>query len=392
MNILKVTVFAAVVSYSSHLPLLASEGADATVNLVIQELIEDVPDIRELLADKENAPESTMVFGSDKTDIQEDLDEQLDRIIKVLVGSDYEAARDELFEIDDELSILTQHRDELRIQSLSAFASPSELGMKDWLLRREFATGSKEDLEEDIAATERNIAALEKAKRDIESAFGNALREKYDLSLSVAQIKSVLYQINGSSIVQAAITFSVLRQIETRMGEILSSTENETIQRRYYAVAAALRLVTMRLHQNHLARYEREWIPKLQDLISENNELISETEEELRDAGSSSRIQSYETNLSVQRRVSEVMMDYSTLLSQRKAVIEKRLIESQKDARLAINTLKTLENAAILSEQFRISDEEFRSMVQIENADLIPLDDEEIFQRYVDISKQMAIN
>ena len=92
MNILKVTVFAAVVSYSSHLPLLASEGADATVNLVIQELIEDVPDIRELLADKENAPESTMVFGSDKTDIQEDLDEQLDRIIKVLVGSDYEAA------------------------------------------------------------------------------------------------------------------------------------------------------------------------------------------------------------------------------------------------------------------------------------------------------------
>ena len=141
-----------------------------------------------------------------------------------------------------------------------------------------------------------------------------------------------------------------------------------------------------------MARYEREWIPKLQDLISENNELISETEEELRDAGSSSRIQSYETNLSVQRRVSEVMMDYSTLLSQRKAVIEKRLIESQKDARLAINTLKTLENAAILSEQFRISDEEFRSMVQIENADLIPLDDEEIFQRYVDISKQMAIN
>ena len=87
-----------------------------------------------------------------------------------------------------------------------------------------------------------------------------------------------------------------------------------------------------------------------------------------------------------------MMMDYSTLLSQRKAVIEKRLIESQKDARLAINTLKTLENAAILSEQFRISDEEFRSMVQIENADLIPLDDEEIFQRYVDISKQMAIN
>ena len=63
---------------------------------------------------------------------------------------------------------------------------------------------------------------------------------------------------------------------------------------------------------------------------------------------------------------------------------------AQADADVALNTLKTLEAAVSLQSQMLWSSSEFESLMEISPPELIPLDDEEMFQRFLDVSRELA--
>ena len=81
---------------------------------------------------------------------------------------------------------------------------------------------------------------------------------------------------------------------------------------------------------------------------------------------------------------------YRQMLEERRALTERGLEVARADAAMALNTLKTLEAAVSLQSTMLWSQSEFEALRGIEPPELIPIDDEEMFQRFLDVSRELA--
>lgn len=369
-------------------PLMAQSPAAPHTNAVVSRLSDELPNIRNYILEMETSPTEGR-FQRTQQDVQDDLDELLDEIIDLIVGTDYDVNRERLFKAEEEINTLELEIDELRIQRIDASPSPAELSLVDRAMQRTYAPGSIEDIDATITTKQARLAELRGQANTILREFRQIMAESYGLDLDNDQARALLFQINGSSISEVVIVYSVFQQIEARLAEIRATTSNDEILRRYYGLAATLRLVTVRLHEAHAIQYSQNWIPAIIELRQEQAALMTETELALDVETNEARIGGYENNLMIQQEVDAVMADYEELLLERQTNVQERLDEAQRDAAFAINSLKTLENAAILFEQFSRSDSEFQALTQIQNSELIPLDDEEVRENYLDISRQM---
>ncbi len=368
---------------------VASAQQAPQVDNVMDRVSDRLPDIRAGLANLETAPETGDFWTTGQDDIQADLDQILDEIIAIIVGEDFVATRGQLFELDDQIADAELQLEEMRIARITASPSPQELSLIDRALWRSVTPDSQEDYDLRIASTSEQIETLTVARNRIIGEFRRRLSEQYEIDLSVEQARAILYQINGSSIAEAAISVSVLGQIEQRLAEIRTSTSNDEILRRYYGLAAALRLVAVRLHERHLIQYEQDWLPALESLDADQQQLIANTQIATDAEQDADRRRAYENNLTIQQAVADVIVDYRNILLERKEIVIVRLEDARGDAALAVNTLRTLENAALLFDQFSWHEDEFRSLLSIPSADLIPLDDAEVSENYLDLSRQM---
>lgn len=385
MTYLKPALTAALLTLSA--PALAQSG-DPTAR-VIEITLDDLPDIQEVLIDLEDAPERGWIIWSDRSDVEDDLNEYLDLIIEQILGEDYATARADLFDLDTRLARVEAELDELRVDLLTAPRSEAVFDTTDTLMMREYAAGSVEAIQIEMEELEVRKDALIASRAALQRGFRQTLNETYDLDLTREQSQSLLYQINGSSIVETMVTFRVLERIEARLAEIRSTVVSDDSLRNYYGVAATMRLITVRLHQRHLSDYDDVWLPALAELEADNAALIAATIDAVEADPSEARQAAYENNLAIQRQIADVITDYRALLMARRDETYARMQEATLDAQVAVNTLRTLQSAAILFEQVTIASEEFAALTSISDAQLIPLDDQEIFENYLDISRQL---
>ena len=368
-------------------------GADASVSeaagAVISLLREELPGIREHLAEVEAAPEFSR-FRRDQADIQEDLDSLLDEILAVVVGDLYRSKREEVLARDERLNALNTELADLIDQREEARPSPAELSLVDRTMGRQYAAGSQQDIDRQIEAVKSELRKEEAANRAVFADLARELGVRYQIGISAEQARSLLYQLNGSSIVEARVAYVVLNDIEARLAASRSEAPNDEVMRRYYGMAAALRLVVVRLHEAHLLRYEAEWLPRLVALEANQQALIDKTGEELQSEEAPERRAHYENNLELQLKIMEVATDYRERLLRQQEAVRVRLAEAQADARVAINTLQTLESAKILSSEMASSTEEFRALLEINTSDLIPLTESDIDDPYLDLSRCLA--
>ena len=363
-----------------------AEGRD--VAPVIQGIEDDLDTIRGIIADMDEAPATSMPLLSDKADYREDLNRQLDRVLGLVLGDLYDESREALFALDEERERIDAGIAELRIDRITAPRSADVVGLIDQTLNR-FAPGSIEAIDAEIALIEAQREELERRRASLLRGFADRLLAEHGVEITREEAEAALYQVNGVTIVESAMAFEVVRRIEERLREIQGVTEDDSVLRRYYAVAAVTRLLVERLYERHLREYEEEWLPKLAEIEARNDALIAETEGAIAGADEARR-PIYEGNLRVQQQVAEVVDAYRAMLLEREELTRAGLKVAQADADVALNTLKTLEAAVSLQSQMLWSSSEFESLMEISPPELIPLDDEEMFQRFLDVSRELA--
>ena len=357
---------------------------------IISQALKDLDSIRTLLAEVQNLDENPGRFRRSRSHAQRDLDNMLDSLVVLIVGESYAKARKDILHSEALIIDLEKKVDELNIERLTAPASEEKKSKIDSILMREFSPGSREDIDVRISKITEQIEKLRENRFKIEGEFRDFLLKNYGIMLTTDQVRAVLYQINGSSIVEAAITYSVLQSIETRLGEIRSSIANQETLRRYYGVAAIMRLIKVRLHERHLHDYSDAWIPALQSFEKENNVLILETQNLITKTRQPEALNMLRNNLIIQNRVSEVVDEYRKILMAREAIVKERLIYAISEAEVAINTLRTLDNALIIFEQFSDNEVEFQALMEVDSNQLIPLDQEEMIEDFLSISRALA--
>lgn len=363
-----------------------AEGRD--VAPVIQGIEDDLDTIRGIIAEMDEAPERSLPLLSDKEDYRQDLNRQLDRVLGLVLGDLYAESRAALFALDGEMEGIDGRIAELRIDRITAPRSADVVGVIDRTLNR-YAPGSIEAIDAEIAQLQAQRAELERRREALLRDFAGRLLADYGVEITPDEAEAALYQVNGSTIVESAVAFEVVRRIEERLREIQGVTDDDAVLRRYYAVAAVTRLLVQRLYERHLQEYEEDWFPKLAEIEARNDALIAETEAAIGEADET-RTPVYEGNLRVQRQVAEVIDAYRAMLLEREELTRKGLDVARADAAVALNTLKTLEAAVSLQSQMLWSSSEFESLMEISPPELIPLDDEEMFQRFLEVSRELA--
>ena len=154
-------------------------------------------------------------------------------------------------------------------------------------------------------------------------------------------------------------------------------------------MAAITRLIIVRMHERHLGSYDQVWLPRLDALAADNRALIEETTR-LRDAATGEgRRDAYEANLDVQGQIADAMTRCRAVLMERSDRTEDSLTTAREDAEVAVNTLKTLKSAVQLSGLMTQRLEEFTRLMSVDAPTLLPLDDEAMFERFLDISRQI---
>ena len=363
-----------------------AEGRD--VAPVIGAIENDLDTMRDIIAEMDAAPDHALPLLSDKQDYRDDLNRQLDRVLGLVLGDLYAESRAALFALDEEREGLDARVAELRIDRITAPRSADVVGVVDRTLNR-FAEGSIEAIDAEIAQLEAQGEELERRRAALLKDFADRLMVDYGVEISPEEAEAALYQVNGVTIVESAMAFEVVRKIEERLREIQGVTEDDAVLRRYYAVAAVTRLLVQRLYERHLQEYEEDWLPRLAVIEERNDRLIAETEAAIGEADEGRR-PLYEANLRVQQQVAEVVDAYRAMLLEREELTRKGLEVAEADAAVALNTLKTLEAAVSLQSQMLWSSSEFESLMEISPPELIPLDDEEMFQRFLDVSRELA--
>lgn len=363
-----------------------AEGRD--VAPVIGAIEDDLDTMRDIIAEMDAAPDHALPLLSDKQDYRDDLNRQLDRVLGLVLGDLYGESRAALFALDEEREGLDARIAELRIDRITAPRSADVVGVVDRTLNR-FAEGSIEAIDAEIAQLEAQGEELERRRAALLRDFADRLMVEYGVEISPEEAEAALYQVNGVTIVESAMAFEVVRKIEERLREIQGVTEDDSVLRRYYAVAAVTRLLVQRLYERHLQEYEEDWLPRLAEIEERNDRLMAETEAAIGEADEGRR-PLYEANLRVQQQVAEVVDAYRAMLLEREELTRKGLEVAEADAAVALNTLKTLEAAVSLQSQMLWSSSEFESLMEISPPELIPLDDEEMFQRFLDVSRELA--
>jgi hypothetical protein len=378
-----VSIVASLSAVSAHEP----EAIDPAA--AIGGMVSELPGIRRTIQKLDEAPEGGMLTLWDKDSYREDLNELLDEAFDLVLPGVYADAKREVSEIDAAIALGVSERSELVVRRETATAGSAELGLLDRVRGREVPSGSKEDLARRVSDMDKQLEALRSRRSERIEAFRNSLASDYGIELDGREAEAALYQVNGENIVDGMLVTKVLIAVESQLRKLVQSDIDPATARRYYGVAAVSRLIIVRTHERHLQNYDGKWLPKLADLERDNEVRRTEIKKTLAKAQTASQKATMGANLKVRMLIGETISSYRKVLLRRQEITKTLLKDARIDAEVAVETLRTLESVAELSSLLDDSLAEFNSVLELKAPDLVPLDDKEMFERFLDLSRQM---
>ena len=234
--------------------------------------------------------------------------------------------------------------------------------------------------------------AEQEGKRDeLLEGFRDLVRGEYGLELDRSGIEALLYQVNGADLVDGIVVAKILTRVEAHIRDIISEATGVAapeVRLRYYGFALVVRLLVERLHARHLENYDALHFTGLDDLERENQEALRENESTLAKVKADKHHRVIvETNLRVLGMAKRAIAEYRAVLKRRHEKTNRMLREAHKDALVARSTLRTLEMVMNVERVASKALAEFAALSEVSSPDLLPLDDQELYSQFLDISK-----
>ena len=365
------------------------EFLNTQVTQLIRHLQDELPSIKETIRKLDEAPEPGMFTIWDKESYQDDLNGYLDDALSVLLPDTYRKIRDDLQEIDNSLRELRTEKSSIEAErAIEALRPTDKPGIVETVV-----SWLDDDIEDQLRELEEKITEQEGKRRNLFESFGELTRERFDLKLEESEIEALLYQVNGADLVDAIVVAKILTRVETHIrGIIVENTEvtASEVRLQYYGFALVVRLIVERLHARHLENYDTIYLAALEELDRESQQTLRENEDTLsRVKEDKQRRVTVEANIRLLGMAKRAIAAYRTILERRRARTANMLREAQKDALVARGTLRTLETVMNIGHVASKALAEFATLSEISSPDLLPLDDQELYNQYLDISKML---
>ena len=371
----------------------SSEGGilNSRATELIRHLQDDLPSIRETIRKLDKAPESGTFVIWDKDSYQDDLNGHLDDALTILLPESYRKTRETLQAIDESLEELRTEESKLEAEkALEAIRPTDEPGVVgrvvDWL--------TEEDIDDRIRDLRAKTAEQERKRERLLEDFRELVREEFGLELERSHIEALLYQVNGADLVDGIVVARVLTRVEAHIRDIIveaTGVAAPAVRLQYYGFALVVRLIVERLHARHLENYDTVYLTALDELERENQEALRENESTLAKVkADEQRRVTVEANIRLLGMARRAIVVYRELLERHRGKTDRMLREAHKDALVARGTLRTLEMVMNVEHVASKALAEFAALSEVSSPDLLPLDDQELYGQFLDISKILS--
>lgn len=353
------------------------------------------PSIRTTIEDIDSAPETSSPlwpFTRNRDSYAADLNEYLDDAISLLLPKDLINFRTEFTRIDSDLDLLREAKSNFEANRALGRAPKADTSGLETKIRSVLGSRLSELVfGDDLVDLDTQIRELKAQRSKLVHTFRDSLENEFGTILDLKQCEALLYQANGNDLLGAIAVARRLTEIEGRIRTVLlnSNTDITTkVRVKYYGLALIVRLTVERLTERHLRNYDEKYLPALAELEEdnirirrENIRLLSELEDR----------RHVEHNIRTLDKARAAIDKYRAVLKRKRKAVNRMLKDAARDAKVARSTLRTLEHAISVGDIASRALAEFHSLSQVSAADLLPLDDEKLYEDYLDISRSLAV-
>jgi hypothetical protein len=331
------------------------------------------------LSEKKNISPDSVWFGTDKKDVQNDIDEVLNEIIEILIADDLFKYKNQIIEINEQISLSKLSITTYRNKKVAAPKNSSFTTTKNQY------DDKIKDLKDEIKILQNEIKLIQNSLKQNFSNIG--------IELTAKQIDVLLTRIDGDDIIQISLVMDILKQITNQI-MILTKESNEELSqaKKYYGMHLISLKLVVYIQQNYINKVDNIFIPKINKLINVSTKLINNTKLEIKNENESRRKNIYLSNLKAQKFTLKIANIYKQDLKNSKINMINAQKISKKNLKLANNTYSTVLLSSDLYRLISNSQTMFNTISKIQIPNIIPFKNIQIQQKYIELTKTLKTN
>ena len=357
-----------------------------------------ISSIRTTIEDIDSAPEeSPWPFTKDKASYEAELNEYLDEAISLLLPKNLINSRTEFTRIDSELELLREAKSNFEVDRTLGRTPQADASRIKKTIRSVLGSDVSELVfGVDVGDVDAKIRELEAQREELVHTLRESLENEFGMSLELKHCESLLYQANGEDLLGAIAVARSLTEIEGQIRAVLVKSNEDyfstKVRLKYYGLAVIVRLTIERLTEKHLRNYDEKYLPALAELVDDNNRIRRENRQllgELKDHRHD-RVK-LEHSIRALDRARVAIDKYRGILKRKRNAVNRMLKDAAREAKMARSMLRTMEHVMSVGAVASRALEEFNALAELSAGDLLPLDDEKLYNEYLDISRSLAV-
>ena len=322
-----------------------------------------------------NAPESTWI-GTDKEDVQEDINNLFEMIVNGLIEDDLLIYKTKMETLKKEIS---NNKSDILKYREKRVGAPKKSAI--YTTKSGYDTKIEERKNENTML-ENEIRII---KEDLKKNFS-----EIGVNLSSKQIDVLLTRVDGDDIIQISLVMETLKHITNQIMLLMKASKEELTQaKKYYGMHQVLLELVVYIQQKYIDKCNTVYLPKIDKMISDSIEMMANTNRLKADEEDARRRAIYNNNLDAQMLTNKAATLY------RKDIVASRnnMSEAQKIAKenlkLSKNTYATVMLSADLFDLINESQSMFEEVSKIQVPNLVPFENIQLEQKYRELTEKL---
>jgi len=336
-------------------------------NKVKKNLLEGV----NLYEKRERVPDNTYIFGEDKKDVDEDINELLNETISILINKDLLYYQQRMEELNKKIKKYKLKIAEYREEMISAD-------------NQDLYDKKIEKIKKKIDILNNEISML---KDNLKKKF-----QKIGIELNSEQIDVLLIRADGHDIIQLMLIIDTIKQINEQILKLVRANDEDLVHaKRYYGMHMVSLMLVSYTQKLYINKIKKVYIPRIDKIIQKASQIMEKTKELISKEDNTDRLYTYRKNLEAQEFTKQVAIEYKNDLLKTIDSIKKAYIENNKSLELAQNTYDTVSLSSGLYNIINETQKMFDKINKIQIPQIVPFENTQIKRKYKELTKQILI-
>lgn len=326
--------------------------------------------------DKYNsAPESTWI-GTDKEDVQKDINKLFEMVVNGLIEDDLLIYKTKMEKLKKKIS---ENKSDILKYREKRVGAPEKSAI--------YTTRSGYDVK--IEETQKENVILENEIRIIKDNLKKNFSD-IGVNLSAEQIDVLLTRVDGDDIIQISLVMETLKHVTNQILQLMKESKEELTQaKKYYGMHQVLLELVVYIQQKYIDKCNTVYIPKIDKMISDSAEMMSNTKRLMGQEEDARRRAIYNNNLDAQMLTNKAAKLYrNDIVASRNNMVEAQKI-SKANLKLSKNTYETVMLSADLFDLIAESQSMFEQVSKIQVPNLVPFENIQLEQKYRELTEKL---